>query len=278
MAKQVEGYMGGFSGRLGPAVGYCWRGRWCLRAAPREVRNPRTVAQQSHRMAFRQMVLLSSSMHDALRIGMRAESLAMGMTECNLFARLNKDFVTEDSIEFAMLRVSCGPVAPVGFGAPVVDGNNVLTVSFERNPLHVLADGTDNVYLYLHCPEAGGGMLSAPVQRRSGRIAVALPDEWRGLAIHVYGFVVDYHGWASESAYISLSEEDNANGGDVELSGCSPMLGDLAAEERLTEECVSNTDSHSIHTPPSDALMTHKAMPGMPLASLSPSNLEGVRS
>ena len=191
------------------------------------------------------MVQLSSSMHDALRIGMRAESLAMGMTECNLFARLNKDFVTEGSIDFAMLRVSCGPVAPVGFGAPVLDDNNVLTVSFERNPLHVLADSTDNVYLYLHCPEAGSGMLSAPMQRRSGRISVALPDEWRGMEIHVYGFVVDYHGWASESMYISLSEEDSVNTGDAEQTCCSPKLGELAAASRLTEECVNGGSSHS---------------------------------
>ena len=255
MAKQVEGYMGGFSGKLGPAIGYCWRGRWCLRTAPRTVKNPRTAVQQSHRMAFKQMVQLSSSMHDALRIGMRAESLEMGMTECNLFARLNKDFVFEDRIDFDMLRVSCGPVAPVGFGTPVLDRNNVLTINYERNPLHIHADNTDNVYLYVHCPEAGSGLLSAPSTRGSRRIAMALPDEWTGRAIHIYGFVIDYRGWASESVYLSmdeavLEEEGIMNysssspklgehlNGEALLSSSSPKLGEGDRRAAVVEECV----------------------------------------
>ena len=49
MAKQSGGYLGGFSGKLGTAVGYMWNGKWCLRAHNPMVRNPRTEAQTEHR-------------------------------------------------------------------------------------------------------------------------------------------------------------------------------------------------------------------------------------
>ena len=48
MAKQTAGYLGGFSGKLGTAVGYMWNGKWCLRAHNPMVHNPRTEAQTEH--------------------------------------------------------------------------------------------------------------------------------------------------------------------------------------------------------------------------------------
>ena len=60
MAKQSEGYLGGFSGRLGPAVGYMWNGKWCLRSHQQFVHNPRTAAQVEHRELFKQQVQLVS--------------------------------------------------------------------------------------------------------------------------------------------------------------------------------------------------------------------------
>ena len=75
MAKQMNGYLGGFSGKLGPAVGYCWNGKWCMRSHNAVVRNPRTEAQQEHRMLFRDMVRLAGRMKEALRIGLREASL-----------------------------------------------------------------------------------------------------------------------------------------------------------------------------------------------------------
>ena len=87
MAKQQNGYLGGYSGRLGPVVGYLWRGKWCLRAKPGKVRNPRTDRQQSHRHLFKAMVQFASRQSQVLRIGMRQVSHDEGMTEQNLFHR-----------------------------------------------------------------------------------------------------------------------------------------------------------------------------------------------
>ena len=212
MAKQGMGILDGFSGSVGTVIGYQWRGRWCLRARPRFVHNPRTEAQQEHRMLFRDMVRLAGRMKEALRVGLHEASLEVHMTECNLFVKLNKDrFGGADArahsggdgdgggggVDYEGLVVSQGPVAPVAFTAASVDGQGVLRAEFEKNPLHVRAEGGDRVYVYAYCPALQTGLLSLPVYRRDRRLAMALPDEWSGQEVHFYGFVQDYAGRTS---------------------------------------------------------------------------------
>ncbi len=62
MAKQRFGVNDAYRGTVGTVIGYEWRGRWCLRARPLHVRNPRTAKQQSNRQLFKQMVDLASHM------------------------------------------------------------------------------------------------------------------------------------------------------------------------------------------------------------------------
>lgn len=69
MAKQRYGINDGYRGTVGTVIGYMWRGRWCLRARPRSVRNPRTEKQQHNRELFKQMVFLASAFKQALRQG-----------------------------------------------------------------------------------------------------------------------------------------------------------------------------------------------------------------
>ena len=217
MAKQQNGYLGGYSGRLGPVVGYMWRGKWCLRTKPAKVHNPRTDRQQSHRHLFKAMVQFASHQSQVLRVGMRQVSRDEGMTEQNLFVSLNsQSFSLVDGtlqVDYSRLLFGCGPVAPVAFGRPVVDERRVLTVTFERNPLHMRSSGEDTVYLYAYCPAAGRGLLSAPVYRRMQSLSMMLPDEWEGEEVHLYGLVTDYAGRASQSVYVSW---DGVEDGDDE--------------------------------------------------------------
>ncbi len=205
MARQENGFIGGYAGSLGPVIGYNWRGRWCVRSKPARVHNPRTDRQQSHRQLFKAMVQFASLHGHVLRVGMRQAALAEGMTEQNLFVKLNsQSFSMVDGVaevDYSDLVFSSGPVAPVAFGAPVVDERQVLTVSFEKNPLHQRASADDTVYLYVCCPSVGGALLSAPVYRRTGCVSMMLPDEWVGQEVYVYGFVTDYAGRASQTLY-----------------------------------------------------------------------------
>ena len=210
----VEGYMGGFIGKLGPAIGYRWRGRWCLRSVPQRVRNPRTAAQQAHRMLFRDMVRLAGRMRAAVNIGLHEVALDGGMTECNLFVRLNKGQFTADGVDFGQLLLSVGPVAPVRFTDVQVDDNQVLTACFERNPLHQRADSDDEVFLYVYNALRGRGLLAAPVLRRDRQVALALPDGWADEELYYYAFVRDRQGRTSDTIRLSPDtaepEPDNA--------------------------------------------------------------------
>ena len=90
MAKQQNGYLGGFTGRLGTAVGYQWNGKWCLRRMPAQMTNPQTVKQMEHRQAFKEQVQLAAGMRQVIVAGLTAEARQLGMTSYNLFVHLNQ--------------------------------------------------------------------------------------------------------------------------------------------------------------------------------------------
>lgn len=205
MAKQTYGILDGYRGTVGPVIGYQWRGRWCLRARPRRVYNPRTEAQQEHRMLFRDMVQTASHFTPALRLGLHTASVEEHMTEGNLFVKINKGHFTPQGIDYAGLEISRGPVAPVAFTRVEVDEGMVLHAEFDKNPLHVRAGSDDEVLVYAYCPALERGLLSAPVYRRSKRLSMSLPDEWAGLEVHFYGFVEDYQQRASETLYLDTN-------------------------------------------------------------------------
>lgn len=211
MAKQQHGINDGYLGTVGTVIGYQWRGKWCMRSRPVRVHNPRTPRQQEGRSVFGVASSLAAGFSYAVRLGLLQSSLRFGMTARNLFISLNRPAVSfageEAVVDYPSLLVAAGPVAPVVFGQAVRDDAS-LTVPFERNPLRLSADSTDEVYLFAWCPEAGAGVLSQPVFRRTQEASLALPSSWVGLEVHLYGFVVDYTGRASGSSYIVVNQPD----------------------------------------------------------------------
>lgn len=207
MAKQRFGINDAYRGSVGTVIGYEWRGQWCLRAKPRFIKNPRTEAQQRNRDLFKQAVRFAGSLRPALRYGMREKALEAHMTDCNYFYHKNKDcFALEEGrlvVDYANLRVSDGPVAPVGFDTPTVEGREV-TLAFEKNPLHMRAGFDDEVRLMAICPEENEIVMSGSVPRRGKSISIMLPAFWEGKEVHLYGFVTDYVGRASASTYIGM--------------------------------------------------------------------------
>lgn len=223
MAKIEHGFMGGFSGRLGPAVGFERFGRWYLRALPRQVTNPRTEAQQEHRALFKQEVQLAARMRWAANVGMKGVARQMGLTAQNLFIKANQQAFSmvngELEVDYPTLQVSMGTVAPVAIVGATIDYGNVLTVRFEKNPEHRAANAYDSVYLWMYSPETGRGYLTNAVYRRAKRIDVMLPEWLDEGGFHLYAFVQDKDGRCSSTAYGRLGqgvgdEEDGAGDED----------------------------------------------------------------
>ncbi len=234
MAKQTEGFLGGFNGKLGPVVGYRWKGLWCMRSQSRFVKNPRTEAQQAHRALFKAEVQLAGRMRWAVNIGLKLPADEMNMTTLNLFVKANQQaFSAVDGtlkVDYAALQVSGGPVAPVAMTEASVDGDNVLNVSFEKNPLRRSCQSFDNVYFWIYNEELEQGYLSNAVYRRMQKASVALPDAFFAggtPALHVYAFVQDAQGRCSETAYAGVAGVSGVSGfsGEAGFSGVSGISG-----------------------------------------------------
>lgn len=207
MAKQKSGYLGGFSGKLGPAVGYMWNGKWCVRSHQPMVRNPRTKAQVAHREMFKQEVQLAAKMRWAVTTALRDVSYEAGMTSYNLFVKLNQaafGFAEGRlTVDYPSLLLSVGNVAPVTHATAALQEGNVLTVNYRVGD----GSGFDHVYLYVYAPESGSGFLSAPAYRRDRKIQLALPDELAGCELHAWLMVSNADGRWSESVYVEVPEE-----------------------------------------------------------------------
>ena len=252
MAKQQNGYLGGFAGRLGTAVGYQWNGKWCVRRMPVKMTNPRTVKQMEHRQAFKEQVQLAASMRSAVLIGLTAEARSLGMTSYNLFVHLNQlaFSMVEGGMQtdWRLLRLSLGPLPPVAFGVATIDEHNTLSVSFEANPMHMRADGSDMVRLYAYCPELGRGFMAAPVYRRSKRISVALPDAFAGKELQLYGFVQNNMGVCSDSFYIEQASDLT----ELQINDLNETTQHLSAAE-LTAAADGTAETHGLAGPPGGA-------------------------
>jgi len=233
MAKQMAGILGGYSGKVGPVVGYVWNGKPCVRACPQWVKNPRTAAQMEHRKMFKQEVQLAAKMSWAVGTTMRDEARANGMTAYNLFVKLNQHaFGMEDerlTVDYSSLILSVGNVASVSVKSMEWTSDNVLDVRYERGT----GNSFDHVYLYAYIPDLEQGFLAAPAYRRDKRVALALPDYYAGHTAHVYLMVQTADGRWSNSIYageIALDErieepqEDFAEGTSTPTNGTELAL------------------------------------------------------
>ena len=197
----MSGILGGYSGKVGPVVGYVWNGKYCVRAYPRGVKNPQTQPQMEHRKMFKQEVQLAAKMSWAVGTTLRDEARAIGMTAYNLFVKLNQhafDIEGERlTVDYSSLILSVGNVATVSLKSMEWTSRNVLDVRYERGT----GGGFDHVYLYAYIPDLEQGFLAAPAYRRDKRVALALPDYYAGHTAHVYLMVQTADGRWSNSVY-----------------------------------------------------------------------------
>ena len=265
MAKQTAGFMGGFHGRLGPAVGYMWRGQWCVRAYNPAPRNPRTPEQVAHREMFKREVQLASHMSWAINLSFKEVSYNMGMTPYNLFVHLNQhafSLVERDQsgasqpnevvngmcmVDYRNLILSTGPLQEAVYEAPEWTSDNVLTVKLGRSS----GDRHDYVRLYVYCPDLETGILTAPVYRKAKQISAMLPDRFAGREVHVYGLVYNDEGVWAETTYVGglpLTENGEVDGKGLkngELRELNELDGKGLKNGELNELREFDSDLHN---------------------------------
>ena len=246
MAKQTSGYLGGFSGRLGPAVGYMWNGKWCLRSHQPLVRNPQTAAQMAHRSLFKQEVQLAARMRWAVTTSLTDAAREAGMTSYNLFVSLNQPaFQLEDNmlrVDWRRLLLSVGDAAPVVAPVAVREEGNVLSVSFDKGA----GAAFDHVYLYVYAPDLEQGFLSAPAYRRDKRVRLALPDAFAGRELHAYLMVRRKDGRWSESVYVPCPA-------DAAAAPDAPPAATASAADTPAQPTAAAVTPTALHTAAADS-------------------------
>lgn len=260
MARQTDGILGGFNGKVGTVVGYRWKGLWCMRAHNAFAHNPRTEAQQAHRALFKAEVQLAGRMRWAVNKGLKLPSDELNMTPMNLFVSANQQAFSEVEgrlvVDYPSLRISGGTVAPVALTEASVDEDNVLNVKFEKNPLRRTCSAHDDVYFWIYSEELETGYLSNAVYRRVQQASVALPDMFEGCSLHIYAFAQDEQGRCSETAYIQPEGEiageagisgeawysgDSGVSGEAGLSGVSGLSGEAGLSEPAINDSSPGT-------------------------------------
>ena len=233
MAKQIQGVLGGFSGRVGSVIGYRRGGRWCLRSMPQQVHNPRTEAQQRHRSVFRAEVQLAARMRWPVAMCLTQPARERHMTAQNLFVRLNNGCfrsapVTDGSdaacrvdTDYGRLQLSLGPLAPVAVtGAvaePLGDGGALaLTVGFDPCLQGRRAGRYDEVYLYAYSPGAGAGYLFNSVYRYTKRVTALLPDWLQCDDLQLYLMCRSSRGEWSATVHAALDTKPDTDANDSE--------------------------------------------------------------
>lgn len=64
-----QGILGGFSGKVGPIVGFRWKSNYYIRARAAKVSNPRTPKQQEQRGKFATAFSFLKAIKPFIRIG-----------------------------------------------------------------------------------------------------------------------------------------------------------------------------------------------------------------
>lgn len=267
MAIVIDGQLRGLNGRVGYLVTYLWRGKWVSRSVAAKPTNPRTEKQQGHRMLFKQEVQLAGRMNWVLRETLDAVSAEHGMTPCNYFIKKNQEAFSSDDtklvVDWSQLVLSEGPVAPVAFDAPVVTDGTTLSITFERNPLHMPSNNFDRVYVYIYCPEQRMGFLAAPVYRRDRRLSVVLPEMFAGHEVQLWGMVQDTAGRWSDTIYIGYGPVEDTpevvDGTPLEADATAEAQGNTMSQQPVNQK-KSKTKKASLREAPGWSVGDHKTL------------------
>lgn len=186
MAKLNMGILGGFTGKVGPVVGYIRKGQPVIRALPQKPQTEPSEAQANARKRFAALRKLIPALVPACKIGFRSQ-LDEKMVHCIAFSEMWSLGVVGDApecqIDFSKIIVSKGrrPNLAEAHGERY---NQQVKIKWAPKGNIPPADETDDVYLAIYSAEETYIRVSEPVKRADGKIVMDIPSG----EIHCYLF------------------------------------------------------------------------------------------
>lgn len=119
-----QGILGGFSGKVGPIVGFRWKSKYYIRARAAKVSNPRTPKQQEQRGKFATAFNFLKNIKPFVRIGYKEftrERSAFNSAMSYMLKRAVTGDGKDVKIDFDRVLVSAGSLMPVFEGTATQD-------------------------------------------------------------------------------------------------------------------------------------------------------------
>lgn len=190
----MKGILGAQYGKIGPVVGRKFREENVYSAYQKNVFNPRSEAQSRHRARFRVLSILAHDMACGAIFGFRTAAKGTNLSPRNLFQKTNWPAVTATGagtvvVDWNQLQVSKGGLSNVNFELPTFDIPKNVVVVFQEFGAPCQRTTNDRVFIFVYCPDAKQGILSAATAFDDSQVQVRVPDMWNGMKVHVWGFV-----------------------------------------------------------------------------------------
>lgn len=204
MAILKQGILGGFSGKVGPVVGFTWRGKQVIRAKATSVRNPRTPAQLEQRAKFTLVGRFVRANTPYLRVGFAGSG---GISPVNAaMSRTIREAVTgaypNFTLDWGKVRVAQGALEPAG-GPSVTLSGSKFTFDIKST---TTGNGlpTDRMMPLLYNETKGESIYNVAGEARSvGSDSLSAPSEWKGDKVHAYLAMATQEGdTVSNSVYL----------------------------------------------------------------------------
>ena len=177
-----QGILGGFSGKVGPIVGFRWKSNYYIRARAAKVSNPRTPKQQEQRGKFATAFSFLKAIKPFIRIGYKeftqdksAFNAAMSYTLKRAVTGSGKEI----RIDFDRALVSMGTLMPIFEGTATQNGNKMY-FNWQDNSGMGNAEDTDIAMLLVYNKNKETAVYDTKTALRSSQHAeLQLPYDWQ---------------------------------------------------------------------------------------------------
>ena len=177
-----QGILGGFSGKVGPIVGFRWKSNYYIRARAAKVSNPRTPKQQEQRGKFATAFSFLKAIKPFIRIGYKeftqdksAFNAAMSYTLKRAVTGSGKEI----RIDFDRVLISMGTLMPIFEGTATQNGNKMY-FNWQDNSGMGNAEDTDIAMLLVYNKDKETAVYDTKTALRSSQHAeLQLPPDWQ---------------------------------------------------------------------------------------------------
>ena len=177
-----QGILGGFSGKVGPIVGFRWKSNYYIRARAAKVSNPRTPKQQEQRGKFATAFSFLKAIKPFIRIGYKEftqEKSAFNSAMSYTLKRAVTGSGKEIKIDFDRALVSMGTLMPIFEGTATQNGNKMY-FNWQDNSGMGNAEDTDIAMLLVYNKDKETAVYDTKTALRSSQHAeLQLPSDWQ---------------------------------------------------------------------------------------------------